>query len=182
MAAFISLIGALLVISVVVFIMATSSVEEDKNTAKGKVYKLRGKYFFVLVGVIAIGLIASLRFLPYSNHNGTPDALVNVVGVQWAWIMAESDTPMTSWDEVQGGDEIELPVDKLIQFRVTAKDVNHNFAIYNSRGDLVTQVQAMPYYFNNLYYKFKEKGEYQILCLEYCGMPHAFMVGKIHVN
>lgn len=101
--------------------------------------------------------------------------------MQWEWKMAPgiSDKRPT---EFSGKDEISLPVNKRIEFIVTSSDVNHDFAIYNDQGVCLGQVQAMPGYKNRLQYEFTKKGDYSILCLEYCGLAHAFMTGTIHVN
>ena len=87
-----------------------------------------------------------------------------------------------SRDGFSGQNSITVPANKQIEFIVTSADVNHNFAIYNDKGVLLTQVQAMPGYNNKLQYMFTEKGEYSLLCLEYCGVAHGFMMGKIQVN
>lgn len=180
-AAVTSFIAAALVVAVVIFLIVTSQKDEDKASAKHKVYSLRGKYFFVLVILIIAGLFTSLRFLPYDTHKGTPDQLISVVAMQWAWKMAEG--PMAkNPQEFEGTNEITVPSGKLIQFAVTSMDVNHNFAVYNSKGDIVTQTQAMPGYTNRLNFRFQEPGVYHVLCLEYCGLAHGFMVGKINVN
>ncbi|MBS1491055.1 MAG: hypothetical protein JSS93_11045 [Bacteroidetes bacterium] len=180
-AALASLVGALIVVSVVFFLVFTSSTEEEKHAAKEKVYKARGRYFFGLVAVVVVVLFMSLRLLPYPSFQAEADEVVTVVGMQWAWKMATGVTDKTP-AEFAGSNEITLPVNKSIRFMVTSADVNHNFAIYNSSGVLVTQTQAMPQYYNELRYDFTEKGDYEILCLEYCGMAHPYMVGKIHVE
>lgn len=180
-AAIISFIAAALVVSVVFFLIFTSSVSEDKVSAKHKVYKLRGRYFFVLALSIVIVLFITLRLLPYEKFQGSPDETITVVAMQWMWKMAPglSDKKPA---EFAGASEITLPVNKRIQFVVTSSDVNHNFGIYDSKGVLVTQTQAMPQYNNTLEHVFNEKGAYHILCLEYCGVPHGLMVGKIIIN
>ena len=180
-AAIISLIGAAIVISVVIFLFASTRTEEDKTSVKRKVYKLRARYFFGLVIVVIALLIISLRTLPYPRFQGEPDERVTVVAKQWLWEM-ESGTFNDSRDGFSGQNNITLPVNKQIEFIVTSADVSHNFAIYNNKGVLLTQVQAMPGYNNGLQYMFTEKGEYSLLCLEYCGVAHGFMMGKIHVN
>ena len=181
-AAIVSLLGAILVVSIVLFIIGTSSVEEEKAIAKGKVYKLRVKYFYGLIAAIVVLLFLTMQTLPYLKHQTVEsDETVTVVGVQWAWKMDHGTSDATP-KEFIGTNDITLPVNKAIKFLVTAADVNHNFAVYNSNGDIVTQTQAMPYYTNELQYTFKEKGEYHILCLEYCGMAHAYMTGTIHVE
>lgn len=182
-AAFVSLLGALIVVGVVLLLFYTSSDYEEKATAKAKVYRTRDRYFLGLALILLIGLVTSLSMLPYPKFQKDADMTVTVVSMQWLWKMAEgpiaADQDLVAFD---GKNEITLPVNKLIDFKVTSADVNHNFAIYNSKGVLVTQTQAMPKYYNNLKHRFEEKGDYEVICLEYCGMPHAYMVGKIHIE
>ncbi|MBS1919247.1 MAG: hypothetical protein JST17_03235 [Bacteroidetes bacterium] len=180
-AAIISFIAAMLVVVVVIFLVITSSTEEDKYSVKHKVYKLRSRYFFALVICIVAGLFISLRLLPYAKFQSEPDETVTVVAMQWAWKIAPGVTDKNPVD-FTGGSEITVPANKHIRFVVTSSDVNHDFAIYNSKGLLVAQTQAMPEYHNALEYIFPEKGDYHILCLEYCGLAHSIMSGIIHVN
>lgn len=180
-AVIISLATGALVIAVVIFLMATSSIGEDKDSAKHKTYKMRGRYFFGLILVLIIFLFMSLRFLPYPRFQNNPDEEVTVVGMQWSWKMAPGVSDKSP-AEFTGANEINLPVNKRIEFVVTSADVNHDFAIYNSKGVLLAQTQAMPGYKNKLQYEFTQKGDYSILCLEYCGLAHSFMMATLHIN
>ncbi|MCO5249713.1 MAG: hypothetical protein M9887_12285 [Chitinophagales bacterium] len=181
-AAIVSLLGAILVVCIVLFIIGTSSVDEEKHQAKGKVYKLRVKYFYGLMAAIVLLLFFTMQTLPYFKHKTTrSDEVVTVVGAQWAWKMDHGTTEVKA-KEFEGLNDITLPSNKVIQFNVMSADVNHNFAIYNDKGDIVAQTQAMPNYTNHLQYTFEERGEYHILCLEYCGMAHAYMTGSIHIE
>ncbi len=180
-AALISFIVGAIVVAVVIFLMASASTEEDKMSVKHKVYKLRGRYFFVLVLCIVAGLIITLRLLPYPKFQSEAEETVTIVGIQWAWKMAPGIFDKSP-EEFTGTGEITLPANKKIKFLVTSTDVNHDFAIYNDKGVLVAQTQAMPEYQNQLEYEFPEAGEYHVLCLEFCGMAHSIMMGKIHVN
>ncbi|MBX2930778.1 MAG: hypothetical protein KF781_02390 [Chitinophagaceae bacterium] len=180
-AGLLSLAGALIVVAVVVFLLISATKEEDKTTAKEKVYKLRGRYLWGIIVMAIVLLFISFKSLPYSHSKEKAAEEVTVVGYQWLWKM-DKGVYNAKLEDFGGKNEIELPVNKSIKFIVTSTDVNHNFAIYNSAGVLVTQTQAMPQHKNILQYTFKEKGEYQILCLEYCGTAHDFMVGIIHIN
>lgn len=180
-AVIISLATGALVVIVVIFLMATSSIGEDKDSAKHKTYKMRGRYFFGLILVLIIFLFMSLRFLPYPRFQNNPDEEVTVVGMQWSWKMAPGVSDKSP-AEFTGANEINLPVNKRIEFVVTSADVNHDFAIYNSKGVLLAQTQAMPGYKNKLQYEFTQKGDYSILCLEYCGLAHSFMMATLHIN
>ena len=177
----ISLVATLIIISVVIFLIATSAKSENGSSVKSKVCKIRERYFLWLSVVLVITFFISLRFLPYPRFQGEADEVVTVVGIQWDWEMAHGITNKTP-HEFFGRNEIFLPVNKKIKFIVTSDDVTHNFGIYNNNGVLLTQVQAMPQYKNVLQYVFTQKGKYTILCLEYCGLVHPFMTGTIHVQ
>ena len=177
----ISLAGALLIVSVVAFLIATSSKIEDKNLLRHKIFKLRGRYIFRIILFLLIILIIAFQLWPPSQSQNKADEIISVVGIQWDWEMAHGIINKTP-HEFLGRNEISIPVNKRIKFIVTSDDVIHNFGIYNSKGVLLTQVQAMPQYKNELQYFFTQKGDYTILCLEYCGLAHPFMTGIIHVQ
>ena len=179
-AGIISLAGALLVYMVVIFLLITAPKEEDKTSAKHKVYKVRTRYFWGLTICLIIILFVSLQFLPYARTGPKVDQVITVVGAQWVWRLAPGAT-RGNLKNFTGGNELSLPLNKNIEFIVTSSDVNHGFGIYNSQGVLLTQTQAMPGYENDLQYEFKEKGDYKILCMEYCGAAHAFMEATIHI-
>ena len=62
-----------------------------------------------------------------------------------------------------------------VEFKVTSRDVNHGFGVFDSRGVILFQVQAMPKYVNRAIYTFDKPGTYKIVCMEYCGMAHHVM-------
>ena len=92
-----------------------------------------------------------------------PAKRIDVVGHQWRWELSSN----------------EVPVGKPVEFSLTAADVNHGFAIYKARQRLIGQVQAMPGFTNRLVVTFDEPGEYEVLCLEFCGVAHHRMVATI---
>lgn len=178
-AATLSIIGTLLVVAVVIFVFLNSSQYEEKDEAKKKVYKVRARYFFGLVIVAIALLFVTLRMLPFPHFQDTPQEHISVIAKQWFWEMKHG-TP-DSQEPAKFG-SIDVPVNKTIAFHVTSGDVTHNFGVYSEDGTLVTQVQAMPGYEHELIHKFTIPGEYHILCLEYCGVPHGIMMGKLIVQ
>ena len=121
--------------------------------------------------VIGAALVsfATLREWPIAAHasNATkPDAVIRAVASQWRW---ELDR-----DTVAPG--------QLVEFEVTSRDVNHGFAIYSSKNHMVAQAQTMPGYVNKLQVRFAEPGDYEVLCLEYCGLAHHDMRAVIKVR
>jgi cytochrome c oxidase subunit 2 len=122
--------------------------------------------------VIAAGVVISFATLwewPISGHAAAapkPDVVIHAVGHQWRWTL-DRDT---------------VRVGELVEFEVTASDVNHGLAIYQNKTRMIAQAQAMPGYVNRLRVRFTEPGEYEVLCLEYCGLAHHGMRAVITVR
>jgi len=135
----------------------------------GNPFRMRGAVFWVTVITGLAITFATLAPWPMAAQYGAtnaPDVVIQATGHQWRWELSQ--------DTVQVGQEVE--------FQVTSADVNHGFAIYRNKTQLLTQTQAMPGYVNRLRYTFTEPGEYEVLCLEYCGLAHHAMVAKIIVR
>jgi cytochrome c oxidase subunit 2 len=129
----------------------------------------RARLFWVVMVVGAGVSFVTLWDWPITGHAAVvtkPDVVIRAVGHQWRW---EVDR-----DTVKAGD--------LVEFEVTATDVNHGFAIYRDKNTMVAQAQAMPGYVNRLQVRFNEPGEYEVLCLEYCGLAHHNMRVVIKVT
>lgn len=123
---------------------------------------------FVALLLLGIGIAwASLRPFPIPLQHGPLQAaqVVEVVGHQWTWDVSQT--------RLRAGEPVE--------FRVTASDVNHGFAIYAPDGRIVIQTQAMPGFTNKILYTFHTPGTYRIMCLEYCGVAHNGMTAEFDV-
>lgn len=123
-----------------------------------RAYRWRAGLFWASVAAGVALAVATLTPWPIEGHArtaGKPDLIVRAVAHQFRWEVE----PAT------------VPVGKLVEFEVTAADVNHGFAVYRD-GRLLAQAQAMPGYTNRLRMRFEQPGDYQVLCLEYCGVAH----------
>lgn len=122
----------------------------------------------LILGLLAIGVVitvASLRPWPQAVALTAETATVNVAGGQWYW---EIDTT-------------DLPLGVPVVFNAHTLDVTHGFGVMNTAGKLLFQVQAMPGYVNQVQYVFDEPGEYNVVCLEYCGLAHHDMITEFTV-
>jgi hypothetical protein len=63
-----------------------------------------------------------------------------------------------------------------VDFRLTSKDVNHGFAVFNAKHEFLFQAQVEPGKTQEYVYTFKKGGTYYVECWEYCGDGHAKMV------
>ncbi|MGE5115970.1 MAG: cytochrome C oxidase subunit II [Betaproteobacteria bacterium] len=133
-------------------------------------YRGRALVFWGLLAAGAVITFATLDPWPLaayaaSSTTAPPVKVVEAVGHQWRWELSD-DT---------------VPAGQPVEFRVSAGDVNHGFAIYRDTTHLVAQTQAMPGFVNRLRVTFDRPGEYEVLCLEYCGVAHHGMRTVIKV-
>lgn len=158
------------VVTIVAVIVYRSSLQDKggwKN-AKKKRFILGG----IWIAVLSIMLSVTLPKSPYFMfENETPTKVVYVMAFQFGFNMANKEID----PKAPIAEAIEIKAGELVEFRVTSKDVNHGFGIYNDKMQLITQVQAMPGYINRLRWKFDKPGMYKVLCLEYCGKGHQDM-------
>jgi len=92
------------------------------------------------------------------------ELVVNVTGEQFAWSFDYPDENVTS-------NELVLPVDRPVHFKIHAKDVLHSFWVpaFRMKQDAVpgieTNTRATP----------TELGSYPVVCAELCGIGHSTM-------
>jgi cytochrome c oxidase subunit 2 len=128
----------------------------------------RERTWFGIVVVLLVGLLfATIFFTPYGRgSSGGGGQRVDVVAEQFAFLM-----PGVT---VRAGQPVE--------FHLTAKDVNHGFAVFNSKHEFLFQAQVMPEKTQIYRYTFEKPGRYTVECFEYCGLGHDEMRGTIRVT
>ncbi len=169
-------------LSTLVFTFVYLSSKKAGENENGISNPLRTRFWFLLILFVILGIFASVT-IPRSPYflfaDETPARVIHVSAMQFAFLMSEKAIDP---ENPVGEASIELPANKLVEFRVTSLDVNHGFAIYDQSDRLIAQTQAMPGYVNRLRWKFKEPGNYTVLCLEYCGMAHQVMRASLTIK
>ncbi len=74
--------------------------------------------------------------------------------------------------------EVRIPRNSIVDIYLTSPDVIHGLHIENTNVNLMAIPGAITYF----RYKFKEPGEYRVICHEYCGLGHQNMMSKIIVE
>ncbi len=140
----------------------TAALSERTDGERG----LRRWWFLGLLTAIVASFIISIRWFPYPTvAESTSFKHFPVVAQQYHFQVPA-----------------EVPVNAHVIFDVTSADVNHGVGIYDPRGTLLGQVQAMPHYVNHLPFYFSRTGRYTIRCLEYCGIGHPAMLAVFRVR
>jgi len=122
-------------------------------------------WFVAVVVLLVAVLAATIAFTPYGRSARRDAQIVDVQGFQFAWVVPSAT--------IKAGRQVE--------FRLTSRDVNHNFAVYTAGGKLLFQVQVMPGKTQRYVYTFTRPGTYHVLCLEYCGVGHTDMQTDLRV-
>lgn len=74
--------------------------------------------------------------------------------------------------------EIRVPVGAEVTFISTSTDVLHGLSVARTRVNL----SLIPGQVSRYTYRFREAGEYLLVCHEYCGLGHHTMAGKVIVE
>jgi cytochrome c oxidase subunit II len=128
----------------------------------------REKAWFGIVVVLLVALLfATIFFTPYGRGaSGDSGETMDVTAAQFAFVM-----PGVS---IKAGEQV--------VFRLTSRDVNHAFAVFDSQHKFLFQVQVMPGKTQLYRYTFKKPGRYTVECFEYCGVGHDRMSGSFTVR
>ncbi len=104
-------------------------------------------------------------------RNVPADAMViTVTGRMWMWSF--------EYDNKKKSDTtLYVPLGKPIKMEIKSVDVNHSFYIPAFR----VKEDAIPGRTNYLWFQPTMLGTYDIMCAEYCGMNHSYMLGKLVV-
>ncbi len=73
---------------------------------------------------------------------------------------------------------IRVPAGKPVTFRMTSSDVTHGFLIVGTNANTM----LVPGYVSQFTTRFRQPGEYLIVCHEYCGLGHHLMSAKLIVE
>jgi cytochrome c oxidase subunit 2 len=108
----------------------------------------------------------------FPEDEGRPaDLIVDVTGLQYAWIFTYQDSGITSG-------ELHVPAGKEVQLNIKAQDVLHAFWV----PELRLKQDAIPARIAELRFKPTRVGDYAINCAELCGPYHGAMNTKLYVQ
>jgi cytochrome c oxidase subunit 2 len=122
---------------------------------------------FIIVTALAIYGWVVLDDIEAKQDN---ELVVNVTGQQFAWSF---DYP----EEKVKSNELVLPVDRPVHFKIHALDVLHSFWVpaFRMKQDAVPGIET------NTRVTPSEEGSYPLVCAELCGIGHATMRQQVRV-
>lgn len=105
------------------------------------------------------------------NAGQPPELVVNVTGMQYAWIFTYPDSGVVA-------SELHLPTDREVLLNISANDVLHAFWVPEFR----LKQDAVPGRQTELRFTPNKVGEYPVICAELCGAYHGAMKTKTIVE
>ncbi len=153
-------------------------------------YNLPLEILYTVVPLMMIGVLfffTARDEAAIADVSAKPDVTINVVGKQWAWDFNYVDAQVYEagiQGQLTGQPGVEtqlptlyLPVDKLVQFELTSRDVNHSFWI----PAFLYKMDVIPGVRNKFQVRPTQIGTYRGKCAELCGEYHSQMLFNVKV-
>ena len=120
---------------------------------------------FLVLGIFYYGWVVyrTMRDVPKDAMN------VNVTARMWSWSFKYENGVQT--------DTLYIPVAKPVKISLNALDVTHSFYVPAFR----VKQDAVPGMETYLWFQPQVLGSYDVLCAEYCGERHSYMMSKVVV-
>jgi len=130
--------------------------------------------------VIALGLMSRSTWAEIKEYGPPGQVFYKVTGKQFNWEITYPgpDGKLGTADDVMRENEFHVPVNRVVRFQLTSKDVIHSFFVPNMR----LKQDAVPGRLINVWFKARQQGEYEIPCAELCGFGHSGMKGILTVQ
>jgi len=126
---------------------------------------------WLVVPLVIVMFMFYYGYIGYKPMRNPPsDAIeIKVTGKMWSWIFEYPGKKVS--------DELWVPLNKPIILKMYSLDVTHSLYIpsFRIKEDVVPGMETFMWFIPTL------EGEYDILCAEYCGLRHSYMMSKIHV-
>jgi cytochrome c oxidase subunit II len=161
---------AVFIVVIGLLLFAIFHGRRDRSAAMSQ----QGRHRTVILGGIVIPVIIIAVVYAYSTsnllsraevRNAEADVVIDVVAHQFWWEVRYPN------DDVVTANEIHIPVNQSVEFRLTSVDVIHSFWIPQLHGKL----DMMPGKTTRVVVEAEEPGTYRGQCAQYCGVQHANM-------
>lgn len=132
----------------------------------------RLEIIWTIIPTILVLIMFLVGWLGYTPSRKVPPGAmeIKVTGRMWSWTF---DYPNGKYSS----NVLVIPQGKAIKLNLYSPDVVHSFYVpaFRIKEDVV------PGKNNYMWFKTEKTGEYDIFCAEYCGLNHAYMLGKVKV-
>jgi cytochrome c oxidase subunit II len=130
--------------------------------------------------LIALALLSRSTWANIKEHGPPGDVFYKVTAKQFNWEITYPgpDGKLGTPDDVTVENDFHVPVNKVVRFDLTSKDVIHSFFVPWIR----LRQDAVPGRNIHVWFEVTKKGEYEIPCSQLCGFGHSGMKGTLYVQ
>jgi cytochrome c oxidase subunit 2 len=131
------------------------------------------------IAMIVLALVSKPLWGTIKQQVPPTDIVVQVTGKQFNWeiLYPGPDQAFGTADDYQIDNQLHVPVNKVVEVRLMAKDVIHSFFIPQMR----LKQDAVPGREIRAWFEATQPGKYEIPCAELCGFGHSGMLGHAFV-
>lgn len=156
------------VISVLGGLMRSRDRENNPDMEQTLGQSLAWATAFTVVTLVAT-LVITYEFSKPQVNREKADVVIEVTGRMWWWEVRYLDE--FGNELFATANEIVIPIDQNILFKLRSKDVIHSFWVPSLGG----KIDMIPGHENELWLRADKIGEYRGQCAEFCGVQHAKM-------
>jgi cytochrome c oxidase subunit II len=130
--------------------------------------------------LIALALLSRSTWADIKEQGPPGDVFYRVTAKQFNWEITYPgpDGKLGTPDDVTVENEFHVPVNKVVRFDLTSRDVIHSFFVPWLR----LKQDAVPGRHIHVWFEATKKGEYEIPCAQLCGFGHSGMDGTLYVQ
>ncbi len=137
-------------------------------------------HLLVLVCDVFIIVAAVRVWVEVKQQLPEPYATVRVIGQQWAWTFVHPgpDRQLDTADDIALVDELHIEANKVYHYELESRDVLHSFSVPVFR----LKQDAIPGRVIVGWFEAMKTGEWDIQCVEICGIGHGLMGARIFIE
>ncbi len=129
---------------------------------------------FIIVGAVRV-------WYDVKQHLPETENIVRVTAQQWAWTFEHPgpDGKLDTDDDIVKTNELHLQQDTVYHYKLTSKDVLHNFSVpvFRLKQDAIPGRIITGWFQTN-----DVTGQFDIQCAEICGIGHGLMPAQLHIE
>lgn len=130
--------------------------------------------------LVVLSFMSQATWARVKSHMPPSDVQIQVTAKQFNWEMLYPgpDGQFGTADDLELGNELHVPVNKVVLVILKSKDVIHSFFLPNLR----LKQDAVPGRAIQVWFEATKPGRYELPCAELCGFGHSGMLGHLIVH
>jgi len=169
------IIGISLILFIAITVVMIYFVIRYNRKRNPKATNIEGNNKLELIWTVIPTILVLVMFyygwVGYKPMREVPKGAIEIdaIGRMWSWTF-EYDNGIKS-------DKLIVPKNKPVKLNLISVDVNHALYIpaFRIKEDVTPGID------NYMWFEANELGSYDILCAEYCGLRHSYMITKLDV-